>query len=549
MDNATIRTLVIKYLDINSMVACSQVCRSWTTELTRHIWYSIDYMIHPQFRELDPETIVKHGHHIRVLHNPRRRSDFDMFMHPTICHLEELGCHVSDRRGLQRQLVRLVRQNMTTLRRLVFVGARVGSVRPEFPWLEKLFALRDSSMENVLPQSSPQPTSTTSKSEAGAEETKGVALVKTASATGATALNEFDIRGLTFTRASLSALLADCPQLTEICIHDCNVTDDKEGDEEDEGEQTIIEKQRKHRQHRQHPGIKRITGSIERVLRPNQNQGHQAMKTAATTPLFIHFPNLKALELWSTESDGGGSTPDDIKTAVRTYCPGAQEVLMDRFARSEAPIVMTDRPGTLETIVVRYRYLDPSWFMSILDHKDYLRTLEAYKPDLPSRVLVSSQVSQLVDNFSTHGWLIHLVLSKCPLLETVSFPAHEMNMAWAEQFPWACKHLKRLHMRFRGLDTKELIMAAVRKWSLAYYSRQRSLKGSMQTEENNGNKAKDEEEKGQKGDGVVDIKAMDKKDSEEMEEGNPIVDRVVKHLLQFEGLTEVWLGCGAWTVV
>ena len=83
-----------------------------------------------------------------------------------------------------------------------------------------------------------------------------------------------------------------------------------------------------------------------------------------------------------------------------------------------------------------------------------------------------------------------------------------MDMDWVDEDEWACKGLRYLRVRIRGLDTKEKINRTLNRWV---------------------------EGKKDKKSQITQVETVHNKDA-------PIETRVAKHLLKFNELRGVWLG-------
>ncbi|KAF9918989.1 hypothetical protein BX616_003239 [Lobosporangium transversale] len=503
-----IRTLIHQALDLRSMINCSQVSKSWSAEFTPRIWNTINLSSQPRFSELPSNIIAKNGQHIRIVRTVRKKSEFELFRDPSIQNIEQI--RVRPKPSCRQQTFQLIRRNSRTLLKLdIRMGKSIIS-HPDFA-LEDAFVSPDL---DFMPR-----------------------------------LTELRIQNLTMTRKALSTLLSRCPNLTYIDILSCAI----HGDGRSPGELY------------QHKGVIYLHASYHRVFNPDPDSPSDS--DTAVVPLLAHFPKLEYWNVWAHNIQLKDSGVESIETAIKKYSPGVKKLTAYRATGSIVHDLLAKAFKNIESICFNYENLSTSGILGFLLHSSTLRTLRAIDPNFRDWSYDADRVIPVPDPLP-NAWMIHMIFSRCAFLTSVDLPEHELDMDIIDIFPWACKDLARLRIRIKGLDTKELIMAMIRKWSRGVYirRRQRWMGEQGQTAskyEGKAIKTPDSlaailEEVARalmtdRSDGKDEIDDMISNDFNsivpleiEGEPANPVVDRVAAHLLKFEKLSEVWLGYKVW---
>ena len=71
-------------------ISCALVSQTWANHFVSVIWYKVDFNTQPQFADLSPAIILKHGHHIRVIKNAKALPHVNALAHPSINQLTKL---------------------------------------------------------------------------------------------------------------------------------------------------------------------------------------------------------------------------------------------------------------------------------------------------------------------------------------------------------------------------------------------------------------------------------------------------------------------------
>ncbi|KAF9917445.1 hypothetical protein BX616_000981 [Lobosporangium transversale] len=418
MDRSEVRTLVCKALDIDSMIACSQVSRAWSMDFTKRIWRDINLQTHPAFKELDPSIIAKHGHNIRMIKSIEKQSHLDLFRDNSICHLEDLTIQLKPTTRFFSQAFDLIHRNAGTLLVLELNGD-IDSDRTAITRIDALV---------------PTDANTTSK------------------------LKKLRIKKLSMSREIFSECLSYVPNLQNLRIRECSFTGDGGKD----------------KNFFKHQNVHSLFSSTKQVMDPNILPGDNREERTKVTSLLVHFPKLKTWDTWHPGNRISDSEAKTIKDEIRRYSPLLKEFLINDCSTDNTEGIANLMLSEPEMICVEIRSIAPSIIKSIILHCQSLVEIRTYDPSLPADWNYRLNTVTEVGDQSPNKWMFHVLLSKCPHLTYVILPAHEMELEYAKQFPWACNGLQDLRVRIRGLDTKELIVAVIKKWARRSYARRRA---------------------------------------------------------------------------
>ncbi|KAF9083318.1 hypothetical protein BGX23_011583 [Mortierella sp. AD031] len=124
----------------------------------------------------------------------------------------------------------------------------------------------------------------------------------------------------------------------------------------------------------------------------------------------------------------------------------------------------------------------------------------------------SDEVPPVLRHSQASGHLLQLIPRHCSQLETLDLHLQEMEIGEIEMSEWACKNLRTLRIRIKGLDTKDKILKTIALWRAGCWRHWQKATGDP---------------------GSVD---------EQGKSNQSIEARVARHLLKFDKLGKVWLG-------
>ncbi|KAF9099037.1 hypothetical protein BGX27_000672, partial [Mortierella sp. AM989] len=312
-------------------------------------------------------------------------------------------------------------------------------------------------------------------------------------------LSSLKFRGFTITRATLLSLIVASPllkilDLTNTTISPSLVTN-------------VF----------QHQGLVLLVASTTQIFQTNTE--------APNAPsLFAHFPNLVQWRVWNEPNAPLAVPVKEIKAEMKRCC----RLLGSLFAETSGPIaveLVANGFNSLYRICVLQDQLSPQLILAVLYHQEHLMEICTFAPseDWDEK----EDVPEIAQN-QAPGWAIQQIPQRCRHLYNLQLPFQEMDMDDGGMANWSCRFLSVLHIRIRGLDTKEKIKRAIQLWE----------------EKKRKKKEKDREKPA---DGSDDQYSGDDYDYDystfsTLSENLSIEERVANHLFRHKSLREVWLG-------
>ncbi|KAF9921037.1 hypothetical protein BGZ65_010717, partial [Modicella reniformis] len=90
-----IRRKLSLFLSPADVIACAQVCKSWSDDFVSAIWHTIEESSHYRLGKLNPCIIAKHGHRIRVINSLSEGGLIDKLQDASISKLKSLSMVMS----------------------------------------------------------------------------------------------------------------------------------------------------------------------------------------------------------------------------------------------------------------------------------------------------------------------------------------------------------------------------------------------------------------------------------------------------------------------
>jgi hypothetical protein len=280
------------------------------------------------------------------------------------------------------------------------------------------------------------------------------------------------------TRDTFSDLLRLCPFLEKLNIRSTTLRLGKE----------------KSSEFFHHTRIRTLKSPIAQVFEPDSTLSDEVTQPS----LFRHFPKLEHWHTWSG-SPRNEIPMSTVRQEMAQYCPLLTKFESEAEASKSTQLMVRAFPNGLTNITVVYSALSFNMVMAMITHLETLKHVRNYSDE--SRFYDSDSPPELMDQIKDYGWGILMLPRLCPELRTISFPVHEVEVSEIEKARWVCNDLERLHIRIKGLESKETIDRTVQLW-------------------------------------------RDGRNEKKEIPGDTIEERVARHLLQFEKLQEVWLGTG-----
>ncbi|KAF9925688.1 hypothetical protein BGZ65_007616, partial [Modicella reniformis] len=308
--------------------------------------------------------------------------------------------------------------------------------------------------------------------------------------TGVTSkLSSIKFEALTMTRDAFSSILRICPCLTKLNMRNTTLSS--------------WPVRKLGANHYQHHGVTDLVAPVKQVFRMDN-------KSENAPSLLVHFPNLKSWHLWNSPNTLEVSVKE-LRDEVTRCCPLLKTLLTTSDTEMSVNLLVKGF-NSLKSICVLNEHLSAEVILAILNHQDTL--IHVFTFDSDNILGIES------NHLQAPGWIIQSLPRSCTRLKMLYFPLYEMNIDDIEDATWECYNLETLHIRVRGLNTKEKIDRAIQLWTEG-----RIANRKKQTNDKKRPTLCDSQL-------CIVIPRVD----------NSIEARVARHLLQFKKLRNVWLG-------
>lgn len=233
------------------------------------------------------------------------------------------------------------------------------------------------------------------------------------------------------------------------------------------------------------------------------------------TSLLSYFPNLATLSVCNYTPEATFPSAE-IKETILKHCPHLTGFQLEDITGAIVFEFLANISDKVTQLVFRHFNMSMEMIKSILLHQNSLMTLRHFS--IPGFSFEDERMALVATHSQALGSQLQLIPRKCSRLRVLDLHFFEMEMDAVERGEWACKDLRLLRVRVKGLDTKDKILKAIELWR-AECRRRRKEKAAtvMEMEED-----------------VTDLS---------------IEARVARHLLKFEKLSSVWLGYKTWASI
>ncbi|KAF8939905.1 hypothetical protein BGZ58_008416 [Dissophora ornata] len=202
-----------------------------------------------------------------------------------------------------------------------------------------------------------------------------------------------------------------------------------------------------------HRRVQQIHASPSQLCSPDPHN--------ATAPsLFINFPNITH---WQVDFPTlVVRIPNDtIKNEVIRYCPRLRSVSL-RSKGTFATEMLVHVFENLHDLIIFSKDLTSDVAMAILVHQKTLagiHVVDHWKHG--SKEANGTTEPGLICSSS---WIVQMLPQICSNLRSLKIPGHEMDIAEVEKANWSCDKLERLHIKVRGLNSKDQINQVLHMW-------------------------------------------------------------------------------------
>ncbi|KAF9571186.1 hypothetical protein EC968_000874 [Mortierella alpina] len=576
-----IRERIGRYLSVKDALSCIQVSKDWAKDFARPIWHTIDFEAQPQFIELDPEVVQKYRHHISVATYVSDLAHYKTLQSPhqsgkCLTGLAVLsGTVKSEDQGICNDLIA---RNNSSLTKVVLQREYSSAEGEEEDYSLETF----SPVEALIPNPMEAPTFTSR-------------------------LTTLKLQQYRMQRETLCMLLRGCPALETLDLLRTSVFQRLYHDKtKDEFQHMKIRYFAVDAENLLLPVATTAANAADGLM--NTPVPVQSLMQSTRPSLLAHFPALITLGIdANTESEL--QVPEFRSEAAR-WCPHLRG--LDSYGWILSILLVNDSFENICTVSFNHAGIFAKLVLALLNHEDTLMSVSTHTNDgwgsaadetergreeeeMIGSALVAASPESFVDSFGDSIWMVYMIPRQCPKIERLCFPMYMMEMDEIEKVAWVCEGLRDLRVRIKGLDSAEKIQTVLSMWATrrrlqkleqkrkadedavratiedAVAEVERSLetlddaanditaqtetdtKDTTESVSGNSEKAADENsleapatEYTVIGTASAENKVSDAQDT--IKVPLPLEERVVRHLLQFENLTTVWLGYGVFRV-
>ncbi|KAF9290548.1 hypothetical protein BGZ68_006784 [Mortierella alpina] len=445
-----IRERIGRYLSIKDALSCVQVSKDWAKDFARPIWHTIHFEVQPQFVELDPAVIQKYCHHISVVTHFSNLTHLKPLQSPSqtgkfLTGLTVLSGTVnSDDQGTCNELIA---RNKSSLINVVLERKYLSTDDEEEDYSLETFSPVEALVPNptVVPAIPSRLTTLKLQGYRVQRETlcmllRGCPALETLNLLGTkifqrlrndTAKDEFQHTGIRYFAADAENLLlpvtataaaADAPANTHVPV------------------QSLLQRTR--------PSLLAHFPALT-TLGIDANTESELQAPEFRSEVARWCPNVRGL-------DSYGWILSIL--LVNDYFETIRAVSFNHagiFAK--LVLALLNHEDTLTSVST---HGNESWG-SAVDETERGRE----EKDMIASAAVAAAPETFTDLFADSTWMVYMIPRQCPKIERMCFPEYMMDMDEIEKVPWVCEGLRDLRVRIRGLDTAEKIQAVLSTWA------------------------------------------------------------------------------------
>ncbi|KAF9910606.1 hypothetical protein EC991_006165 [Linnemannia zychae] len=459
-----LRHRLSRFVTNNDALSCSLVSKAWTFDFVSSMWFLIDFDSHPDFANLSPDIVSKHGHHIRVVKNARTIEQVSALDNVHVDKLRSLQIEAAASNIQQERAYKIVTRNIINLQMLILFAAPSPSSDPDY----SSYYVSPSAFtpqNDVLQHRRPTPNLTSLK-----------------------------IKGLILSYSTLESILQVCTNLIELRLPQVALIG------------------RAYRPF-QHTGITLFSFGLKSIFHEDPSR----------PSILSHFPNLTTLHTWNGYSKE--AVPSNrIKEELSRYCPHLVQFKLEDSSGGIITQFLTDIATNVTRITFEEDYMSSETVSSIVLHQATLKKVAHFYT--LNFDYDKDEVPLVTDRGKVSDEMLQAIPRSCAQLQRLNLHPFEFDMDVIECKEWACKDLRKLRMRVKGLDTKEQILRAIALWRAGCWRRRQK-----------------------KAAGPSAITPEEQLKEDQLEADQSIEARVARHLLKFEQLHCVWLGYQTWSSI
>ncbi|KAF9908943.1 hypothetical protein EC991_009243 [Linnemannia zychae] len=84
------------FVTLEDAVSCALVSKAWAADFIPAVWFKVDFDSHPSFANLEPHTVAKHGHLIRIVKNAKTPGQVAVLANARFRFQDDTGAIISE---------------------------------------------------------------------------------------------------------------------------------------------------------------------------------------------------------------------------------------------------------------------------------------------------------------------------------------------------------------------------------------------------------------------------------------------------------------------
>ncbi|KAK3845517.1 MAG: hypothetical protein J3R72DRAFT_435965 [Linnemannia gamsii] len=407
------------FVTLKDALSCALVCKAWSTDFMSAIWFQVDFVSHPQFADLSPDIVSKHGHLTRIVKNAKSPPQVSVLANAGVNNLRGLHMEQTASAIQHVQVYEIISRNSRTLKEVHLFSAKHVDNKLTHS-TQYVYA------PGLLPSTGPTPLITSK-------------------------LKALKLESLCITYDSLVAILQGCPMLTEVRLPRTDMV----------GNPT---------QSFQHTGVSLLSSSLKSLFQP-----------PSTGPsLLSYFPRLTILATFNYDTNL--TIPSSqIKEDLLRYCPDVTKYRLEGHTGAIVSEFLLNIADNCTEVTYAYKHTSLEVITGLLLHHPTLEAVHQYRDN--GFDYEAETVLPLSDHYRQSGRFVQLIPRGCSLLKSLNLSSHEMDMDVVEVGKWTCKDLHTLRIRIKDLDTREKILKTIALWRKGCWRRWREQAGTPVGEE------------------------------------------------------------------
>ncbi|GJJ79224.1 hypothetical protein EMPS_11584 [Entomortierella parvispora] len=439
-----IRGHISRYISVTDAISCVRVSKEWYEDFIPIVWRAVDFNTQGSFEDLESKVTARLGQHLREVDNIATQGQLDALLHPNICNVRDLSLKCARTTRFRILSMDLIRNNNKSLEHLALKMIHDENADD--------LSTRMISLDSVIPQSS------------------------------ASRLFSITLYRVCISRASFTALLRGCPLLRSVDL-----------------QSNVALLAGPFVDTFQHTGVTQFTVTLEEVFKPDPDSDIAPLGFS----LLAHFPELTQCTIYPSEETLIVPV-ERIMLETKLCCPKVRDIETWRTPLPLLSDFLAKVFRKLRSVRFPYEYLSADVILALLNHKATLSDISTIW-DFEESPIERDDIPVEDDHFNSSSLALQILPRSCPNLKILRLERHEMDMDIVEEDEWACKGLRHLRVRIRGLDTKEKIDRTLKLWIDGKQTKNKPVQG-------------------------------------ETKKIDDIETRVARHLLKFDDLERVWLG-------